>query len=417
MNDEILYRQNILIENGMISRIWKGEVGDTSKIDVIHADEEFVVPGFIDSHVHLFPGGYDLFLSHGITSVRDMASVSDWTTAQRRRIESGDICGPRIYTHGELIDGMTSRRRDSPYTICVSSEEEIAVEVKHLAQKGVDAIKLYSELPLVVFSQGVRSAHELGLLVSAHVGHSRKVTVKQAVEAGVDAIEHTATLLPDLFSPNELAKTMSNTRTIKNQLRGFIAWSKVGLQNPLVRQLASPLAEKGVFHTPTLINIENLIVGEYSIGEKERLLLKKMPQEIIDNWKHLTPSLYEEWSEEERCIAKEGFEKIKQLVCILYKTGVRLGIGSDAPNPWTIPGHALMREMELMVECGIPPMKVIQLATKNAAAALGKRFEDTGSIKEGNSADLIVLKANPTTNISNCREIVHVIRRGLLHKS
>lgn len=111
----------------------------------------------------------------------------------------------------------------------------------------------------------------------------------------------------------------------------------------------------------------------------------------------------------------EGLEKIKQLVGLLYRNGVRLGVGSDAPNPWTIPGTSLIREMELMVECGIPAMKVIQLATKNAAVALGKSFQDTGSIKEGNAADLIILRENPAIDIASCRKIAHVIRRGLLH--
>jgi imidazolonepropionase-like amidohydrolase len=297
----------------------------------------------------------------------------------------------------------------------VANEDEIVVVINSLAEKGVDGIKLYSELPLHVFSRGVHRAHEIGLPVSAHVGHSRRVTVKQAVEAGVDAIEHTATFLPDMFPPDELAETMRNAYTIKNQLRGFIAWSKVDLQKPRVSRIISLLAEKRVYHTPTLINIENLINGERSIGDNEQLLLKQIPEEIKVNWRQQTPSLFEEWSDEERKIATQGFEKIKHLVGLLYREGVRLGVGSDAPNPWTIPGAALIREMELMVECGIPPMKVIQLATKNAAVALGKRFEDVGSIKEGNSADLIILKENPAIDISNCRKIAYVIRRGLLH--
>ncbi len=414
-SDEIVDNQNILIENGIISRIWKEEVEEIPGIDNIHADNQFVIPGLIDSHTHLFPGSFNLFLSQGVTSVRDMASISDWTIEQRRKAEVGDVCGPRIYTHGELIDGMTSRRKDAPYTICVRDENEIVAAINRLEIKRVDAIKLYSELPIGIFKRGVQHAHEIGLSVSAHVGHSRRVTVKQAVEEGVDAIEHTATLLPDLFSMDELAETMKNTHMVKNQLRGYIAWSKVNLQNQRVRHIVSLLAEKRIYHTPTLINIENLIEGESSIGDNERLLLKQVSEEITANWRQLTPSLYEDWSTEEGKIATEGFGKIKQLVGELYKAGVRLGVGSDAPNPWTIPGHALIREMELLVECGIPPMKVIQLATKSAADALGEKFKDIGRIKEGKLSDLIILKENPVTNISNCRKVSHVIRRGMLY--
>lgn len=410
----MLRPQNVLIDNGRISRIWTGYVEVLPGTRVIEAEDKFVMPGLTDCHTHLFPDCFGLFLSHGITCVRDMASISDWTIKQRQEIEDQNVVGPSIFTHGELIDGPTSRRLNEPHTICVAGEDEIAFAVHALAQKGVDAIKLYSELPFTVFTRGVHEAHEAGLTVSAHVGHSRMVTVKQAIAAGVDAIEHAATFLPDMFYQGELAEIVRTLQTPKNQLRGFWAWAKLDLSSPLVSNIIASLVERHIYHTPTLVNVETLIEGESLLGNEERGLLNAIPGAIREKWPLITPSLQENWTKEEINVARQGFENIKQLTGMMYKAGVNLGVGSDAPNPWTIPGPGLLREMELLVECGIPSIKVIQFATKNAADIMGKRFEDMGSIKEGNMADLVILDLNPADNISNCRKIAGIIRQGKL---
>jgi imidazolonepropionase-like amidohydrolase len=88
---------------------------------------------------------------------------------------------------------------------------------------------------------------------------------------------------------------------------------------------------------------------------------------------------------------------------------VRLLAGSDLPNPWVVPGAGFHRELELLVQAGIPPLEVLSLATRNGAAALGL---DAGTIEPGRRADLVVLEAGPLADIRNTRRIRLVMKEG-----
>lgn len=414
LHDHVLPARNILIDNGVISGIWTGEAGEHPGATTIDGDGKFAVPGFIDAHVHCYQWCLPLFLSSGITSVRDMASESSWMLATRGQIEDGETLGPRVFTHGQLIDGPTSRHKDRALCITVRDGDEVAAAVGDLAHKGVDGIKLYSGLPLDVFKRGIHEAHSRGLPVSAHVGHSRMVTVRQAVASGADSIEHTGTCLPDLFPEGELRNVMAGLNTDKRQLRGFMAWARVDMDGPNAHEIAQVLAESRVYHVPTLVNAENTVRGGISEELGELAEIAGVPRSTVAEWPSRSPSRAEDWDESERLAAGEGLESIKRFTRMLYEAGVRLGVGSDAPNPWTIPGPSLVREMELLTECGIPPMKVLQLATSGAARALGPRFAKTGAVAEGCRADVVILNADPTASISNCSRISHVIRQGVL---
>jgi imidazolonepropionase-like amidohydrolase len=74
------------------------------------------------------------------------------------------------------------------------------------------------------------------------------------------------------------------------------------------------------------------------------------------------------------------------------------------------PGFSLHDELELLVESGLKPMEALQTATSNPATALG--HDDLGAIKAGNLADMVLLDANPLTDIRNTRSIRMVISRG-----
>ena len=88
-----------------------------------------------------------------------------------------------------------------------------------------------------------------------------------------------------------------------------------------------------------------------------------------------------------------------------------LTAGSDVAMPWVTPGVSFHRELELLVESGIPIDDVLTIATANGAKAL-KLSERTGSIEAGKDADLVLLRGNPIENISNTRSIEHVVLDG-----
>ena len=83
---------------------------------------------------------------------------------------------------------------------------------------------------------------------------------------------------------------------------------------------------------------------------------------------------------------------------------------TDAGNIGTLHGPSLFREFELMSEAGLKPIEILESATRNAAAVMGKEAE-VGTLEAGKYADLVILDADPTVNILNTTEI-HLVMKG-----
>jgi imidazolonepropionase-like amidohydrolase len=88
-------------------------------------------------------------------------------------------------------------------------------------------------------------------------------------------------------------------------------------------------------------------------------------------------------------------------------------MGTDAGNPLTLHGPSVYAEMEAMQAAGLTPMEVLLTATKGGATAMGRQ-EDLGTIENGKIADLVILEADPTTDIANTRQLRYVVRGGVL---
>jgi imidazolonepropionase-like amidohydrolase len=137
--------------------------------------------------------------------------------------------------------------------------------------------------------------------------------------------------------------------------------------------------------------------------------------------RHVTPSLLESWRD--GFLLSQGFSPadydsskmvwpaVRRFVKQLYDRGVFLVAGTDANNPWVVPGESMHRELELLVGSGIPPLAALRIATRNGAAALGI-LDETGTIDVGKRADLVLLDGDPARDISQTRRIAWVMRNG-----
>ncbi len=97
----------------------------------------------------------------------------------------------------------------------------------------------------------------------------------------------------------------------------------------------------------------------------------------------------------------------------LYAAGVPIMAGTDTPIGLLTPGFSLHEELRMLVEAGMPPAAVLVAATRRPAEFLG-REDDLGTIEPGRLADLVLLAANPLTDIRNTRSIEAVMRGGRL---
>jgi len=116
------------------------------------------------------------------------------------------------------------------------------------------------------------------------------------------------------------------------------------------------------------------------------------------------------WSDAARAKLQELWPKALSLVREMHDEGVRILVGSGAPSTVESPAR-FHREMELLVEAGIPPLEVLSMATRNGAIALGE-LHRRGTIEEEKRADFVVLAGDPTADIRNARRVRMVVLDG-----
>jgi imidazolonepropionase-like amidohydrolase len=112
-------------------------------------------------------------------------------------------------------------------------------------------------------------------------------------------------------------------------------------------------------------------------------------------------------------VAFRNARPVQDLFLRVYRAaGGRIVAGTDAANQMLVPGLSEHQELKLLVEAGLTPYDAIQAATRNAAELIGA--DSLGTVAPGQSADLVVLTANPLENIENTAKIERVMVRGLL---
>jgi hypothetical protein len=188
------------------------------------------------------------------------------------------------------------------------------------------------------------------------------------------------------------------------------AWFKyVDLDGPEFNTMVDALISHHVWLDPTLVVFEAMVRGnDASLTAGPDMAFA--PPSLLRNWQK-DMQLSFGWSGADFADGQRTWPMIQTFVKRLYDRGVLLTAGTDTPNPWVPPGVSLHRELELLVACGIPPLDVISIATRNGARSLGIEAE-SGTLAVGKTGDLVLLSADPLADIRNTRRIVVVLQRG-----
>src|SRR5579883_2905281 len=186
----------VVIENGRIQAVGaKGKVSYPAGAKVLHEEGKTILPGLIDSHIHLRDWYPPVFLRYGITTVYDTANPTDWIIAQREMVKHGKIKGPRIFVTGDTIDGPpersvpTASSEQGGYNFHAKTVQEARALVDRNAAAGVDMIKVLEGLSPELLKAVTDEASAKGLTV---VGHSEDI--RDATLAGLKFMEHTTPL-------------------------------------------------------------------------------------------------------------------------------------------------------------------------------------------------------------------------------
>jgi imidazolonepropionase-like amidohydrolase len=341
---------------------------------------KFLIPGLWDMHSHHQGTGaesLDLFVAKGIVGTRDMGGDADFILPLRDRVRAGTVFGPEIVASGPMVDNAPP---DFPYRLHVTNAEEARLAVRELKRLGVDFIKVHDHTPREVFFAAIAEASRVGLTVSGHVPVA--VKVEEAADAGIRSIEHLANY--EVLGECSTGETYSLSSCLR---------------------LFDKLAAKGVWQTPTLAFFQTLpdvFAGqplrhaEYASDSlleltRRNIEVSHVPKASLDKLRYAA-----------RIALQQGIHD-------LYSRGNRFLAGCDG----LVPGFCLHDELEWFTKAGFSPLEALQTATINPARFLG-RDKLQGTIEVGKRADLVLLDADPLTDIRNVQRIDAVILRGKL---
>ena len=381
---------SIVIENGRISALLDGRQSGPAGARVIDLGNRFVLPGLIDSHVHLDSdsGGQAALietvtsspaldalraqwngmktLRAGFTTVRNLGDGRGATLALRDAVENGWVMGPRIVDAGRSIS-VTSGHMDGTLSLAEGLASSVNQDnlcdgadscreaVRRQVRRGVDVIKIATTggvnsrigagLGQQMFADEARAvvetAHLHGKKVAVHAHGTEGINV--ALAAGADSIEH---------------GTMPNEETLRLFKQG------------------------GAYYVPTLSTVN---------GYRERLA--KDPNAY-------PPAVLEKvmWRLD---VTGKALEKT-------VPAGVKIAFGTDAG----VSKHGRNAdEFELMVKHGMTPATAIVAATTNAAELLGLAKE-IGALRPGMAADLIAVPGNPLADVTSLKTVEFVMKGG-----
>jgi imidazolonepropionase-like amidohydrolase len=384
----------IIVRAGRVEAIRDGLVAPESGARLVDLSKQFVLPGLIDMHVHIFNdddkmrarleqnnrdiedtlligvGNARRTLEAGFTTIRDLGSEVRSVTALRDAILSGAVAGPTIVAAGRSIsitgghgDGSNNTNRDITEAVrehatnnC-NGADDCRRAVREQISQGADVIKFAATggvnsniaggLNQQMFADEMKAiidtAHMFGRKVAAHA-HGQN-GIQTALAAGVDSIEH---------------GTYTDAQT-----------------NALFKK-------NGAWLVPTMI-APRAALAQAQAGARSKNTLLKAEEAVTAHGKNIGAAI---------------------------KAGVKIAFGTDTG----VSDHGKnAQEFALLVQAGMTPAGAIKAATVDAATLLD-RVTTIGSIEPGKDADIIAVAASPLDDVTELERVRFVMRRGVVHK-
>lgn len=399
---EILQRDmTVVIRGNRVASVGRADsVAITGITTVIDARGKYIIPGLWDMHVHtVMPGGRQvlpLYIANGVTGVRDMAG--DWPTlvAWRREIAAGTLIGPRILASGPYLEGG-----DVPIPhLTVKTPADAQPAVDSLLRLGVDFIKVHSQLTRESYFAIARAARARGAPFVGHV--PRSVGAADASDSGQRSIEHLLTI------PNECSPEDSVQLEPK-----FTVQSALGrCSSASLAPLFAKLVHNGTWVVPTLS-----AQLEVSLWPTRALPGDSFARYLPDSLKRFVAEIFPmppDVPPDADLAGRRLFAKRIAVTGALYRAGVHILPGTDAPLRNSPPGFGLHLELSYFADAGLSPFEILRSATLEPARFFGM-LDSLGTVEPGKIADLVLLTENPLDDITNARRTWAVMANGRLY--
>jgi len=393
--------QTIVVESGRITAVSPSAVAHLpSAIETVDYRGKSVIPGLVGMHDHLFyqvgvgesqsvaaqSPFAKLYLAAGVTTIRTAGTIDfEGDRRLKRRIDDGTEPGPTIHLTGPYLNARGAQ----------PDPDGTAQIVATYADGGATSFKAYTSLRRLELKAAIEAAHARRLQVT---GHLCAVGFHEAVALGIDNVEHGVLFDTDLYSGKK-------ADVCPDQNEVFAQVGRMDVTDARIQQTIADLIQHGVAVTSTLPVLESFTGGLDTTDAQIKPLLAPRLRDAYEGAANAYRNAPGARAFSTPFRLEMAFERA------FFAAGGRLMAGVD-PTGWggVLAGFGDQRGVELLVTAGLSPEKAIRVATSNGAEFM--RLPDIGRIEPGYRADLVVLQADPTKDITNIRRVETVFKAG-----
>lgn len=377
-SNKVLAKQTVVVEGDRIVSVSaNAKVPEGAK--VVDGTGKYLIPGLAEMHGHVPPvnaqGGMTedvlfLYVANGITTVRGMLGHPGQLEL-REKAKRGDVVSPNLYLAGPSFNGQT-----------VNSVQEAIDRVRTQKKEGWDLLKVHPGLTREEYDAMAKTAAEEKMRFGGHV--PAEVGLLRALDAGQETFDHIdgyAEYLEADKGPvdaKKLADVVEKTKAAK-------AWI-----------VPTSALWEVLFGT---IPLDKLT----SYAE-----LRYVPPQAVTQWIRAYNDRVQQTPRE---AANNVIANRTRILRALHEAGVKILMGTDAPQQFSVPGFSLHRELERMRDAGMTPYDILVSGTRNVGEYFAKQ-DSFGTIEPGKRADLVLVDADPLKDIANLQKISGVMVRG-----
>jgi enamidase len=396
--------QTLVLRDGNIAAMGHtGTLAHPEGSTVLDLSGKTIIPGLVMVHEHTYyptgPGVYGqlgesfvrLYLAGGVTTMRTAGNANGVMDIElKRQIDAGKQPGPAIDATGPYLNGDQGMLQMH----VLADADDARRQVAYWADMGATSFKAYMNITRDELRAAIEEAHRRGLKVT---GHLCSVTYAEAVDLGIDDLEHGFFAATDFVGDKK-------PDTCPGQAVGQRTVAALDENGEPFKALVKKLIDKHVALTSTLTVFETFTPGRPKPPGLD-VLVPELRQSFEQN--------YQRTSQNTQSLYSTLLPKGMKLEYAFARAGGLLIAGTDPTGGGgVIPGYSNQRQLELLVEEGFSPLEAIRIGTLNGATYLGRQAR-VGSVAIGKQADLVVLDGDPSSAIANVRKVDIVFKQGI----